>query len=800
MKNKGSKSIIIIVLAFILIFVLTVGISFYFFNKKNNEKPYVWQGRYIWIDEGELTEVIDSKDISDGIKNRENADTWVSFRKNFTIDENEEIKDVLAKIVVDSKYWLYINDELVIRDGAVKRGEKPLSTYYDEVDITEYLKHGENNISILVWYFGRTGFSHIDSTHGALLFEAKIGDEYVVTDSSWKAIKNPAFLKDDVVNNTRLSESGIYYDANSEIANWYKTSFDDSSWENARDYGMAGNYPWGELIKRDIPQYKFGEITEYVNFDEYRNVTLEEDTLIELKLPKNIQFMPYLKVEAESGKEIIMAFDANYDEIGKAYKVRYITKGGLQEFESYGWLNSEKMFYYIPKDVKIISLGYRPTGYNSEVVGYFKSDDEFLNTLWTMAKDTLYVAMRDTYMDCPDRERAVWWGDNSLSMEQSMYVFDENANDLYEKSVKMLTGWKQGNIFLTVIPSKKVEMHLPVQMLLGVTSMYDYYLYTGDIEFLEYVYPHVKNYLGCWSIADNGLIHLDNFSYLWSWGDSAYNSDYTAVENMWYYYALESTYKMADALELEEEKKEIKTKLDSLNKSLNEVLWTGKGYKAHADDVYDGRANAVAVLSGLASEDKHEVLSDLLINYYDNSTFMEAYILEALMKLEETEEVQKRIKTRYQIMVDNIGYSSTLWEYWEKGYGSRNHPWSGGPLLIMSKYFAGIMPNKPGYDEVLVKPMLGYLKEIEAKTDSVKGEILVNIKKEENSITLNINVPEKTVIVVEKMTENPYITVNDKIIYKDGKKKNKFSIKVKDEDEKYIYIEVPDGIYNIVSK
>lgn len=151
---------------------------------------------------------------------------------------------------------------------------------------------------------------------------------------------------------------------------------------------MAENYPWGELIKRDIPQYKFGEITEYVNFDEYRNVTLEEDTLIELNLPKNIQFMPYLKVEVESGKEIIMAFDANYDEIGLAYKVRYITKDGLQEFESYGWLNSKKMFYYIPKGVKIISLGYRPTSYNSEVVGYFKSDDEFLNTLWTMAKDT----------------------------------------------------------------------------------------------------------------------------------------------------------------------------------------------------------------------------------------------------------------------------------------------------------------------------------------------------------------------------------------------------------------------------
>ena len=179
---------------------------------------------------------------------------------------------------------------------------------------------------------------------------------------------------------------------------------------------------------------------------------------------------------------------------------------------------------------------------------------------------------------------------------------------------------------------------------------------------------------------------------------------------------------------------------------------------------------------------------------------MEAYILEALMKLEETEEVQKRIKTRYQIMVDNIGYSSTLWEYWEKGQGSRNHPWSGGPLLIMSKYFAGIMPNKPGYEEILIKPMLGSLNEIEAKIDSVKGEISVNIKKEENSITLNINVPEKTVVAVEKMIDNPYITVNDKVLYKNGKKKNKFNIKVNKEDNNYIYINLPKGNYKIISK
>ena len=50
----------------------------------------------------------------------------------FTPDKN--IKNVIAKIAVDSKYWLYINDEAVIREGGVKRGEKPDSIYYDEID------------------------------------------------------------------------------------------------------------------------------------------------------------------------------------------------------------------------------------------------------------------------------------------------------------------------------------------------------------------------------------------------------------------------------------------------------------------------------------------------------------------------------------------------------------------------------------------------------------------------------------------------------------------------------------------
>lgn len=43
--------------------------------------------------------------------------------------------------------------------------------------------------------------------------------------------------------------------------------------------------------------------------------------------------------------------------------------------------------------------------------GSFACDDDFYNELWKRSARTLYITMRDNYMDCPDRERAQWWGD-----------------------------------------------------------------------------------------------------------------------------------------------------------------------------------------------------------------------------------------------------------------------------------------------------------------------------------------------------------------------------------------------------
>ena len=65
---------------------------------------------------------------------------WIAFRKDFNLKSIPG--SVPARIAVDSKYWLWINGEMVVFEGQLKRGPNPSDSYFDEVDLAPYLKRG----------------------------------------------------------------------------------------------------------------------------------------------------------------------------------------------------------------------------------------------------------------------------------------------------------------------------------------------------------------------------------------------------------------------------------------------------------------------------------------------------------------------------------------------------------------------------------------------------------------------------------------------------------------------------------
>ena len=67
--------------------------------------------------------------------------TWMTFRKDIILPKRPE--KAVAQIAVDSKYWLWINGQLAVFEGGVKRGPTPKDTYYDEVDLAPFLQKGK---------------------------------------------------------------------------------------------------------------------------------------------------------------------------------------------------------------------------------------------------------------------------------------------------------------------------------------------------------------------------------------------------------------------------------------------------------------------------------------------------------------------------------------------------------------------------------------------------------------------------------------------------------------------------------
>ncbi len=709
-------------------------------EEKNN-----WTARWIW-DKDNLTK----------------KNVWMCFNKNITLDNAPD--ELIAHISADSKYWLYINGENVVFEGSVKRGPDKNSGYYDSIDIAPYLSEGENTICALVWFWDdETSYSYCSSGQGGFLFEAVNEDICITSDNSWKVKRHSAYIDSPLYPpNYRLPEYSIYFDARKDIGNWTDTGYDFSSWENATEYAVGGEGVYGRLFPRGIPFLKDYGLKDYENSKDYENYTVKKlrGEKITVDIPYNAQITPYLKIVAPKGKKIRITTENTL--IG-AVSTTYVTKEGEQEFESLGWFNGEHITYDIPKGVTIVSLQYRETGYNSSFCGDFRCDDEFMNSLWQKSLRTLYVTMRDNYMDCPDRERAQWWGDVTNEMIMTMYSMDSNSYLLYQKGVDaMLAHIEDTNVLQTVVPISGDYFELPVQQLAGIVGFRTYYEYTGDKAFLEKVYDASLNYLKLWEIGENNLVVHRGGSWDWpDWGDKA---DMTAIENAWVYYALSATQTMAEVLGKDEDISFITQRKESIAKGYK-ALWTEEGYKSKDVRNPDDRANALAVLAGLAEKDQYATIRNVLTTTKNSSPYMEYYVLEALCRMGEYEAAQNRIKERYEDMV-NEDYS-TLWEFWNSWQGTKNHAWSGGPLVIMSKHFAGISPLEAGYEKVKVDPQYALSDSMSCNVPSVKGLITLCYEKNPDNYVVDLTLPQGVKAVVYA-PEGAVVSINSEVYYRNG--------------------------------
>lgn len=658
---------------------------------------------------------------------------WFAWRATLNLDGVPH--QLEARIALDSKYFLWINGELVVREGGLKRGPSPTGTYFDAVEIAPFLRAGANQIAVLQWYFGRQSFSHADS--GTPFFAFEMPDEAHL---KWKTRRHPAFgSAPNLANGYRLPENSIAFDARAEMDGWTRADFDDADWSQALTVE-----PYGELVERPIPQWKDYGIRAYSHVE--REVGQDGEQILIGTLPYNCQFTPTLRVYDEVGGHLIEMRTTNASQVLQAH---YITRVGEQEFEAFGWLSGERAIYLVPRAVEVREIGFRETSYATDFVGEFECDDEKLNVLWRKAARTLLINMRDTFMDCPERERAPWWGDIVVQLSQIFYAFDERAHQLTRKSLRELAAWQRpdGKLF-TPCPAGLWNGELPDQMLAaaGFYGVWTYAFFADDFETLRAIYPAIKRYLELWEQDERGVGIVRQGE--WLWGDWGENIDQAVIQNGWLMLALRAAILAAQKCDDAAGLAHFSARAHALQAGFHRAFWNGRAYQSEYCPVEcDDRAQALAVLSGLAEPATFPQLRERLQTQRFASPYMEKYVLEALFELDAPDVALGRMRERFGPMIEDD--CSTLWEHWDADFGSLNHGWSGGPLTLLSARVAGIAPLEAGWARFAVRPQTGDLNFVRCRVPTKHGFIETRWERQENGATFELTVPSGSVAQVE---------------------------------------------------
>lgn len=344
------------------------------------------------------------------------------------------------------------------------------------------------------------------------------------------------------------------------------------------------------------------------------------------------------------------------------------------------------------------AMGWHETGYKTQICGSFVCEDKLLGNLIDKAARTLYVCMRDNFMDCPDRERGQWIGDVSVQIPQVFYLLDQSAQALVRKAIYDFILLRDGDVLRGNVPGEHCG-ELPSQSLnaIGEYGMIaQYYYFTADKAVLEAAFEPCVNYLKLWEMQPDGLVlHREGD---WDWFDHLYNVDGPVLENSFYLSALRFARRMADLLDRHECDVFLDERVDSIVTGM-ERFWNGECYTSGG--VTDDRANAMAVLSRACPKERYPDVRAVLLKVFGATPYMENYVLTALCEMGYLHDAYHRMMARYYPLA--INDSSTLWEDFYI-LGSQNHAWTGAPVNILFRYLLGVH-SEDGFQTFTVNPV-----------------------------------------------------------------------------------------------
>ncbi|HWT75366.1 MAG TPA: alpha-L-rhamnosidase C-terminal domain-containing protein [Mobilitalea sp.] len=467
----------------------------------------------------------------------------VYFRK---VIQLETLPDqLILQLSADSKYKLYINGNLITYGP--QKGDRSI-WYYDELDITAYLKQGDNVIVAAVVRYPNLhhqGNHSIYRTHTPGFYLKGFTDNQMnccfKADDTWKAYLSKVEL---IAENSYFAPLYIQEIAYGEqaLTQMMTAQFDDSSWHEVVEYDMfqlADIIKPDSLQKRSIPLMfmktcRFDGIFHMINHqnsEQNWNRMLQAD--IPIVIPPNSEEI----VEISAGKEMTGFLELAMMGGGKS-EIRILSsecyayepegegpgymplKGDRTDYingKLYGFTDIYQVlgigeedhpekyepfwfrtFRFIRLAIKTDSeqlilkhFKYMQTGYPLKIETKVDTSDTTLGKIWEISAHTLQCCMHETYEDCPFYEQLQYAMD---SRSQILYTYAVSADDRLARQCMddFRRAVRQDGMINCSYPNYEMNV-IPGFSIYYIGMVYDHMMYFGDRVLVR---KHVPTILG----------------------------------------------------------------------------------------------------------------------------------------------------------------------------------------------------------------------------------------------------------------------------------------------------------------
>ncbi len=449
-------------------------------------------------------------------------------------------------------------------------------------------------------------------------------------------------------------------------------------------------------------------------------------------------------------------------------------------------LSNSKAFRYVYVEqspavsVEQISMLYEylPEEYR----GAFRCSDEELNKVWDISAYTMHLTTREFFIDGIKRDRWIWSGDAYQSFLMNYYLFFDSSS--VTRTLFALRGKDPVTSHINTI------MDYSFYWFMGI---YDYYMHSGDVAFIEQMYPRMVSLMDYVLGRRNANGMLEGLSGDWIFIDWAEfkmsKKGEVSFEQLLFCHSLEIMTMCAEILGKNEDASKYVALSQELKQKFFGTFWS-KEKSAFVHNVENGKqseqltpyTNMFAVLLNYLNNNQIEdVRKNVLMNpdaLKITTPYMRFYELEALCKMGEHDYVTGEMKSYWGGMLKEG--ATSFWEKYspaDKGaqhlamygrpYGkSLCHAWGASPIYLFGKYYLGVTQAQAGYSEFSIAPTLGGLTWIDGKVPTPNGDIAVYMN--ENTIKVkadsgkgylyfsSLNTPISNIGTIEKIKDNEY--------------------------------------------